>query len=312
VIDSPNEVEILQGRVTAWKCRQALLNAAREWLTANGFLEVETPVCVATPALEDYIEAERAGKGYLRTSPELHMKRLLGAGCERIFQVGPCFRRGEQGRWHLPEFTMLEWYRLRADHRDILRDTIALVRHSLRVVMGSDIRCSIRNCDVDFGTEWEELTVDDAFRRYTGKTVEEALAADDFERLLVEQIEPNLGVGRPTVLSGYPLVCSGLSKPMPGHPDRAERWELYAAGLELANACSELTDADEQRRRFLACAELRRTQGRPVYEADESFLACLSRGLPPAAGIAVGIDRLVAVAVGAGSISEVTTFAGLS
>jgi lysyl-tRNA synthetase class 2 len=169
----------------------------------------------------------------------------------------------------------------------------------------------VRGCTVDFGVDWEELTVEEAFRRYANRDVDEAVARGEFERVLVERVEPHLGVARPTVLTEYPLACSGLSRPLPDRPDRVERWELYAAGLELGNACSELVDYDEQAARFAACARLRASEDRPVYALDEPFMSALRRGLPPAAGIAIGFDRFVAVAMGADSLAEVTTFADL-
>ena len=305
------ERAILQARLPAWRRRHRLLQAIRELLTGAGFLEVETPVRIPTPALEDYIDAEPAGDAFLRTSPELHMKRLLAAGCERIFQIGPCFRQGERGRWHRPEFTMLEWYRLEATHWDILEDATGLIRRAVAAARDGDTICALENQTVDFGLDWEILTVAEAFRRYADADLDRAVAAGEFERLLVERIEPHLGFGRPTVLCEYPLACSGLSRPMPARPDRVERWELYAVGIELANACSELTDSVEQAARFERCARLRAAEGRPVYEADRRFLAALERGLPPTAGCAVGIDRLVALAAGANAIAEVTTFAEL-
>jgi lysyl-tRNA synthetase class 2 len=297
VTDVPDERALLNGRMPALRCRYRMLSAAREFLAREGFLEVETPVRIPTPALEDYIEAEPAGDAFLRTSPELHMKRLLAAGYDRIFQIGPCFRQGERGRWHLPEFTMLEWYRLEADHRDILRDTIGLVRHVLTRACGGNLCRSVRGCTVDFGVDWEELTVEEAFRRYANRDVDEAVARGEFERVLVERVEPHLGVARPTVLTEYPLACSGLSRPLPDRPDRVERWELV--------------DYDEQAARFAACARLRASEDRPVYALDEPFMSALRRGLPPAAGIAIGFDRFVAVAMGADSLAEVTTFADL-
>ena len=287
--------------------RAAMMASIRRFFAERGFLAVETPVRLPAPALEDYIEAEPSGEQWLRTSPELHMKRLLAAGYERIYQIGPCFRQGERGRRHLPEFAMLEWYRLHADHEDILADTVELVRQILRETRG-EMACPFRDRRIDFGTDWERITVDHAFRQYAGADVDEAIAAGTFEQILVEQVEPRLGNTRPTVLEEYPLACSGLSRPIPGRPDRVERWELYVAGLELGNACSELTDPDEQAARFAACARLRASESRPVYPVDEPFLAALRRGLPPAAGIAVGLDRLLLVLAGLDDLGETVAF----
>jgi len=268
---------------------------------------VHTPLRIAAPALEDYIDAEPSGDRFLRTSPELHMKRLLAAGYERIFQLGPCFRRGERGRVHLPEFAMLEWYRLNADYRDVLNETVALVRHAFAVAAGRPV-CRWRGCEVDVSEPWEEITVEDAFGRYAGRNVDDAVDSGEFEQVLVEKIEPQLGQGRPTVLLDYPVACSGLSRRKPDNPERVERWELYIAGLELANACSELVDCEEQRQRFEACAALREIEGREVYAPDQAFMAALREGMPPAAGVALGVDRLIMAISGADPIADAVAF----
>jgi len=285
--------------------RAIIRQAARGFFQSRDFLEIDTPVRVAAPALEDYIDAEPSGACWLRTSPELHMKRLLAAGYERIFQLGPCFRLGEEGRRHLPEFQMLEWYRLHSDWRQVLDDTVALVRCCAQAALGAS-QCPFRGQVVDVGLEWEEITVDEAFRRYAGVDLDDTIRDGCFEQVLVEHVEPNLGNGRPTVLSEYPLACSGLSQPLPGRPDRVERWEVYVAGLELGNACSELVDVDEQRRRFAATAALRAAEKRPVYPIDEAFMAALADGIPSAAGVAIGFDRLIMLLTDAADIHEVT------
>ena len=291
----------------ALELRSRVLAALGEFFRSRGFLQVETPVRIQAPALEDYIDAEPAGSAWLRTSPELHMKRLLAAGYERIWQVGPCFRLGERGRRHRPEFTMLEWYRLHADWRDILQDTVALLGEVALAAKGGTV-CRFRGRAIDLGAPWEEITVEEAFCRYAGVGLDAALAAGRFEEVLVTRVEPRLGLDVPTLLSEYPLACSGLSRQIPGRPDRVERWELYLAGLEVGNACSELADAAEQARRFAACAALRQAQGRAVYPLDEPFMAALAEGMPPAAGIAIGLDRLLMVLAGADSIDEVIAF----
>lgn len=291
----------------AIELRGRVLAALGEFFRARDFLQVETPVRVLAPALEDYIEAEPSGSAWLRTSPELHMKRLLAAGYERIWQVGPCFRLGERGRRHRPEFTMLEWYRQQADWRDILEDTVALLREVALAATDGTV-CRFRGRAVDLGAPWEEITVEDAFGRYAGVRLDAAVAAGRFEEVLVSRVEPRLGLDAPTILSEYPLACSGLSRQIPGRPERVERWELYVAGMELGNACSELVDAVEQRRRFEVCASLRRAEGRTVYPLDEPFMAALAHGMPAAAGIAIGLDRLIMVLAGADSIEDVIAF----
>ncbi len=292
------------------EARARLVNAIRGFFADRDFLEVNTPVRIPAPALEDYIDAEPAGPGrWLRTSPELHLKRLLAAGYPRLFQLGPCFRRGECGPRHQPEFTMLEWYRAEANNRAILDDTVALVRACAKAVGGTGT-AGFRGITADVDAPWEELTVDEAFAKYAGTTPEAAMAGGEggFEQTLVEKIEPHLGRGRPTVLKEYPPAFGALARRCPHRPGRADRWELYVGGLELANAYSELTDAAEQRQRFLACAELRRRDGREVYPLDEEFLAALETGLPPSGGIALGVDRLLMVLTGADTIQDTLPF----
>lgn len=302
----PDELARLQRIRPNLELRHCILAATRSFFRQRAFLEIETPVRIPTPALEDYIDAESSGDHFLRTSPELHMKRLLAAGYERVFQIGPCCRQGERGRVHLPEFSMLEWYRLDADYTDVLSDTMSLIREIVAVAYGGT-SFQVRGQLVDVGEEWERLTVDDAYRAYAGCTADAALAEDRFEEILVERVEPHLGVGRPTVLMDYPACTSSLSKPKASNPRQAERWELYFAGLEIANACSELTDPLAQRRSFEATADLRHGEGRAVYDLDEPFLDAL-QSIPSAAGVAIGMDRLVMAVAGADTIADVVAF----
>lgn len=288
--------------------RQAMMDAARSFLKSRDYLEVETPVRVPTPALEDYIDAEPSGDRYLRTSPELHMKRLLAAGYEKIFQLGPCFRKEEHGTLHHSEFCMLEWYRLHVDYRGILAETVELVRYVSRLTCGSTVIHLRKSGTVDLGAEWEQLTVDEAFARYAECTVDQALDAGAFEQVLVERVEPNLGQGRPAVLMDYPASGGGFVQTKPDCPGREERWELYIGGLEIANACSELTDYDQQKKRFEATARLRRAENREVYPLDPDFMQALEQGLSPCAGIAVGMDRLLMVLKDLDAISDAVPF----
>ncbi|MFA4943815.1 MAG: EF-P lysine aminoacylase EpmA [Lentisphaeria bacterium] len=302
------DLERLRALAPALHGRQRLLQAVRQFFAARDFLEVETPIRLPRPALEEFIDAEPAGDWFLRTSPELHMKRLLAAGYPRLVQIGPCFRRGEEGRQHHPEFTMLEWYRANAGCRDILADTVALVRAAAHAVAGAG-QWRFRGETINADAPWEELTVDEAFQRHAGLTPEAAMREPaGFEQILVERVEPHLGRGRPTILRDYPLPFAALARPCPGRPDRAERWELYIGGLELANAYGELTDPTEQRRRFLACADFRRHEGRPIYPLDEPFLAALEAGIPPCGGIALGFDRLLMTLLDRPTIADVTAF----
>ena len=286
--------------------RSRVLHAIRCFFHERGFVEVETPVRVATPALELHIDAEPAGDHWLRTSPELHMKRLLARGAEKIFQLGPCFRRGERGHLHHPEYTMLEWYRSGADYIDILADTKALLAYVAQAVLGTtDIPCGRRV--LSLLPRWEKFTVADAFVRWAGWDPVQRYDADRFNADLVEKVEPALPRDVPVVLKDYPAEAAALSRRKPGEPGVAERWELYLGGVELANAYTELTDPVEQRARFAACAEERRKLGKEVYPLDEEFLAALA-DVPPCGGIALGVDRLVMLLANATSLDEVMAY----
>ena len=287
--------------------RSRALRAVRDFFYSEAFTEVETPVRVPAPALETHIDAPASGRAWLRTSPELHMKRLLAAGCERLFQIGPCFRTGECGSRHNPEFTLLEWYRAGADYTDILRDTEALFARVFQTVMGRTA-ITYRGAAIDFAKPWHCVTVRDAFRRWAGWDPAANWDEERFERDLVTLVEPALPQDRPCVLTDYPAPAAALARLKPHDPAVAERWEVYVGGLELANAFSELCDPAAQRARFLDTAEARRRLGKEVYPLDEPFLAALEQGLPPCGGIALGIDRLVMLACDAADIAEVRPF----
>ncbi len=270
-------------------------------------MEVETPVRIPAPALELHIDAVPCDGEYLRTSPELHMKRLLAAGCDRIFQIGPCFRRHERGRIHNPEYTMLEWYRANADYHDILVDMRVLIKAVAREVIGGT-SVVVRGTTVELGGEWEYRTVSDAFAHYAGWKPELMFDADRFDLDMVEKVEPALQQrGCPVVLADYPADCAALARRKPGDDKVAERWELYVGGIEIANAFSELVDPVEQRQRFLECAARRSAGGREVYPTDEGFLEALA-GMPPSAGVALGVDRLVMLLAGLDSLDQVLPF----
>ncbi|HMP68203.1 MAG TPA: EF-P lysine aminoacylase EpmA [Pirellulaceae bacterium] len=282
--------------------RSRILSTLRGELGRLGLMEVETPVRLGVPALEAHIDAEPSGAGYLRTSPELHMKRLLAAGYDGIFQLGPCFRQGEKGGRHHPEFTMLEWYRLHADYRVILDDTRKLLGAVGELLPeGSPVRALLE-------AEWQILSVSEAFRGAAGWDPAEAWDADRFDLDLVERVEPSLPVDVPVVLIDYPAPAAALSRRKPEAPGLAERWELYLGGVEIANAYSELTDPVEQRARFAQAASERAARGKVVYPLDEPFLEALEAGLPPCAGIALGVDRLVMICCGATGLDEVLAF----
>ncbi|MCM8538130.1 MAG: EF-P lysine aminoacylase EpmA [Lentisphaeraceae bacterium] len=276
--------------------RSDLLRSLRAFFYDQDFIEIDTPVALKTPALEDYIDAIPAGFKWLRTSPELHMKRLLVAGHEKIFQLGSCFREGEFGARHREEFTMLEWYEAGGDYLSILEQTKGLLR---KISSDLDLRKAY------FEAKWQVLTVNEAFEKYAGLPAEEAIAKGEFEETLCFKVEPHLGKDVPTILIDYPASLAALSKKKKDDSNLAERWELYVDGLEIANAYSELTDPDEQLKRFRETAKLRSQENREVYEIDQDFMEALLEGMPESGGIAVGIDRLCMAMLQVEDISEV-------
>ncbi len=290
------------------KLRSDVLQAIRGFFLARDFIEVNTPVRLPAPALEEFIDAVPSGDLYLRTSPELHMKRLLVEGMSRIFQMGPCFRHGERGHLHSPEFTMLEWYRTNADYETILHDTEALIREVTRSVRGSST-LTFGGTTIDVDHPWERVSVANAFRQYAGWDPVSCFDADRFDMDLINKVEPSLPRDRGVVLIDYPVEVAALARRSPDDPRVAERWELYLGGVELANAFSELTDAAEQRRRFEECASERAVAGRDVYPLDRPFLMALEKGMPPSGGIALGVDRLILLLAGTTNIGGVIPFA---
>jgi len=295
--------------------RAALLRLTRSFFFGLGFLEVDTPVRQPVIIPERNIIPLQSGSWFLQASPELCMKRLLAAGCEKIFQICPCFRAEERGRLHLEEFTILEWYRTGADYYDLMADCEAFLRYikenfwlefldyghllSKSVFYGAD--------GVNLTGVWERLTIAEAFTRYSSVSLEQALETDRFEELLVENIEPRLCIGSPLFLCDYPALQGSLAKLKGENPEVAERFELYLAGIELANGFSELTDGSEQRQRF--DDELRHIHenGGKTTGMPECFLRALD-DLDRAAGIAFGLDRLLMLIMGRRTLGEVVTF----
>jgi lysyl-tRNA synthetase class 2 len=293
-------------RKAALHARDLVIRAIRRFFHDRGFLEVETPCRIPAPAPEPHIDALPSNGWYLQTSPELAMKRLLASGHDRIFQICRCWRSAERGRFHLPEFTMLEWYRAGADYTDLMVDCEGLLRATAAAVTGTGtvwFQGSAARLDIPP----ERLTVREAFERYAGISAEEALARDRFDDLMVEQIEPRLGIGRPTFLLDYPAARGALARLKQEDRSLAERFELYLCGVELANAFSELVDPEEQRERFLCDREERRILGKDPYPFPEPFLYDLA-SLPPSAGIAFGVDRLLMLLLDCPAIDDVVAF----
>ena len=314
----------------AARARQVLQHAIRTHLEALGYQEVETPILVPAPGMEPHIRAfevpfvpeteiGRARSLYLHTSPEYAMKRLLADGSGPIFQICKVFRNGEVSPTHNPEFTMLELYRPDADYRAIMDDLESLLA-AAAAALGRPVPFGVR--------PYERVTVREALRRETGidlrQTPDAASLAgaarrvgvrtepgdgfdDVFFRLFLERVEPQLGRDRPAFLIDYPASMAALARLSPADPSVAERFELYAHGLELANGFSELTDAVEQRRRLEEERAFRIARGRPAYPIDESFLEAVGR-MPPSGGVALGLDRVLMLLLGAERIEEVLLF----
>ncbi len=320
------------------EARARITAAIRGYFASQGFVEVETPALQVSPGLEPHLVAFKtelrepgAARGrplYLHTSPEFAMKKLLVGGVERCFQLARVFRNAERSATHHPEFTMLEWYRAGAGYTALMDDCEALLKATSDIA-AREFVWNGRACDGQRPAE--RLTVADAFAREGIDLLATApdphhpsldrLAAaakplgiaprpgdrwdDLFFRIFLERIEPRLGAGRPTILYEYPISMAALSRPKPGDPRVCERFELYVAGLELANAFGELTTAAEQRRRFAADMDLKEQRYGERYPIDEDFIAALEHGLPQSAGIALGVDRLVMLATGAAKIEDV-------
>ena len=279
--------------VVAWEAlvrRAEVLRCVRQFFDARGFTEVETPVRIPAPSNGAFLEPPLPGDHWLRTSPELHMKRLLAHGAGKIYQMGPCFRAGEIGRKHNPEFTLLEWYRPGEGIDALYADVAELVS----AVLGQTV-------------EPQRLTVADAYRKWAGWDPLEAWDEDRFDEDMALKIEPALPREGLTYLTDYPVQAAALARVNPADPRVAERFEAYLEGMEIANGYGELIDAAEQRRRFEETIAMRQARGLPTYPVDEAFLADLP-GMPPTAGIALGIDRLVMVACGEREIARVRPF----
>ncbi|MFN4141021.1 EF-P lysine aminoacylase EpmA [Aestuariivirga sp.] len=315
--------------------RNRIVAAIRAWFAERDFTEVDCAALAVSPGNEAHLHAfatalvQPDGSSvprYLHTSPEFACKKLLAAGETRIFNLGHVWRNRERTPTHSPEFTMLEWYRAEEDYGAVIADTLALVRLAAEVAGTRLFRWREREADPVAEAEW--LTVSEAFIAHAGVDLlstlradgtadREALAAlspvafgrddswsDIFSRILSEKVEPSLGKGRITVLHEYPAVEAALARVTAHDPRVAERFELYACGVELANGFGELTDAAEQRRRFEAEMDVKEQAYGERYPVDEELLEALAL-MPPASGVALGLDRLVMLAAGATRIDQV-------
>lgn len=320
--------------------RARLMMAFRQYFAHEGFIEVDTPVLQRSPCMEPHLAAfatrYETPRGqeyplYLATSPEFTCKKLLVAGVERLYQLSHMFRNGEGSSRHHPEFMLLEWYRAHEGAEALMQDCEKLLR--ITAALSGKAQVVYRGLSCDITQDAERLTVAGAFQRYCGidllGTMDGAFespsparlkaqaqrlgvhVADDDAwddivlRLLAEKIEPFLGAGRPAFLMDYPLPMAALAKPHTQDPRLAQRFELYIAGMEMANAFVELTDPVVQRARFEADMRLRAARYGQAYPLEEDFLAALAHGMPDAAGIALGFDRLMMLAAGTENITDI-------
>lgn len=288
--------------------RARIVSAIRAFFVERMFTEVETPVRIPCAAPEAHIEPVESCGWVLQTSPELCMKRLLSGGNGRIFQLARCFRGEERGRLHLPEFTLLEWYRSGVDYFALMDDCEDLFAR-VAAAAGTGAVVRFGGVEADLSEPWERFTVEECFRRHSPKPLEEVLEDGSFDEVWVESVEPRLGVGRPAFVLDWPESMAALArlKDAGGSRRVAERVELYICGVELANGFSELADPQEQRARFEAELAVRRDRGAAPGPLPERFLKDLA-SMGEAAGMALGVDRLVMLLSGASSVGEVVAF----
>jgi len=302
----PHEQMKLVARKRNLLLRARMIQSIRAFFIERDYLEIDTPQLISAPAPEVHIDAIRADGRYLQTSPELCMKRLLASGFPKIFQISKCFRTGERGDCHLPEFSLLEWYRTGIDYKALMNECEVLIRFvSQRLDM--DGKISYRANEIDLRKPWQRISVSAAFDQYASTSLKSALEKGCYDRVMVEEIEPNLGMIRPTFLYDYPAVMAALARLKPGNRALAERFEIYIAGLELANGFSELNDPAEQKARFERDLKIRDAEGKETYPMPARFLRSLEH-MPDAAGIALGVDRLAMLFSGALKIDDVVPF----
>lgn len=288
--------------------RARIIQAIRRFFVDRDYLEVETPIRIPAPAPEAHIDAVESEDRFLQTSPELCMKRMLAAGIDRIFQICKCFRQGERGRLHLPEMTLLEWYRADSNYLDMMDECEALINAVARMNGSKEDILTYQGNEIKLTPPWTRISVSEAFEKLGSTPLHVALERGQFDEIMVEKIEPNLAQTRPVFLYDYPASRAALARLQPQDSRFAERFELYIGGLEICNAFSELTDPVEQRKRFECETDHRRKSGKPVYPMPEKFLAALGN-MPPAAGNALGIDRLVMLFSDSKQIDDVVAFA---
>lgn len=325
--------------------REQVIDGIRAYFKGRGFHEVQTPLLLPTPSTEPFLEVfqtelkdnlDHKWLAFLPTSPEYALKKLLAAGSGSIFEITKSFRNGEgKSSRHNPEFTILEWYEVGGDYMSVLKDLEGMVEYVgeqlNRSINKSLNHLSYQGKEYDLGSPWEKITVAEAFEKYAGIDTETMLdetrlrnagiskgyQVDEkttweeiWNQMIANEIEPKLGVCKPTIMYDFPLAQAVLAKKKASDPRFAERWEMYIGGLEIANCFSELTDWKEQMRRCEENLVERAAIGKTTFPMDRDFIEALKQGMPESGGIAVGIDRLVMLLTDAATIDEVLFFPG--
>jgi lysyl-tRNA synthetase class 2 len=291
---------------TLWR-RAGIFQTIRRFFIERGYLEVETPHIIPAPAPEPHIDAIGTEAGFLHPSPELCMKRLVSAGYSKIFQISKCFRKGEKGQLHLTEFTLLEWYTSGENYFHLMDQCEELLLFVLEEEGTPGGPVSWQGREIDLKRPWTRMPLEQAFRQYASVSMHEAVMTGQFDRIIVEEVEPALLSSGSVFIYDYPASLASLARLKTEDPSLAERFELYVGGMELANGFSELTDTSEQRERFLREQRQRQLMGKAPYPMPERFLEALDH-MPPCAGIALGLDRLVMLLTDKTSIDQVVTF----
>ncbi len=317
--------------------RSRIIKSIRQFFESNGYLEIEAPLLTPYATMDNNIDSVKAALHdpsgqltdyFLHTSPEHAMKKLLAGGAEKIFFLGKVFRDGEWTRLHNPEFTMLEWYRSGIDYHDIQDETEALICHVVQSIL-EEKSLTFGNETIDISNPWDRVTLSDLFKEGTGVDLQDCLqlpdmrqcvqsvdvhfeAEDDWEsvffRIFLERVEPGLGIPKPIFVRDYPACMGLMARRKPDDPDWVERVELYMGGLELANGYSELLDPEEQRQRFTSIKREKDAASESVFRLDEELLQALPSIKPCAAGMALGIDRLVMLLLDKTDIQDVLLF----
>ncbi len=288
------------------KKRALVIDLTRDFFRSLGYLEVETPLRCPVVIPEAHIDPVTSEEAFLQASPELCMKRLLAGGAEKIFQICKCFRKGERGSRHLPELSLLEWYAVHQTYEDLMEQCQGLLRH-IAPGLGAQEQILFQGNHIDLSDPFDRITVSDAFDQFADLSLDAALATGKFDEIISFDIEPNLGRTRPCFLYDYPVELASLAASHPEKDGVAQRFELYVAGIELANGFTELTNPVIQKDRFKQENQIRVQQGKPELPLPEKFLSDLSR-MPDAAGIALGMDRLVMLFCDTIDIGNVVAF----